>query len=217
MKNLEKIIGYEFKDKDLLKQAFTHCGYSTDKHKNYERLEFLGDRVLGLAVADILYNRFLDEPEGSLSQRFTSLVCKECVSDVALRLGFDKFMKVKDEVIRHNQNVLCDICEAVIGAMFIDGGIDEVKGFVEKNWLDIIEKSANPPKDSKTTLQELLHIKGFSAPVYKVLKQEGTEHEPVFYIEVSVEEIGQEIGLGKNKKLASAAAAIKMLERLETL
>lgn len=214
MSQIETIIGYDFKNKSLVKQALTHGSYSTNKDENYERLEFLGDRVLSVAIADMLYRKFPDEPEGSLSQRHTALVCKEAVSKVALSLSFDKYMIIMNEELRHNENVLCDICEAIIGALFLDGGALVAFGFIEKNWENLVEENVSPPKDSKTTLQEFAHVKNFSAPVYQVVKQEGTEHEPLFYMEVSIKEAGSEIGQGRNKKIASLEAAAKMLKRL---
>lgn len=121
LQKLEKILGYEFKNKQLLRQALTHSSYSSRLSENYERLEFLGDRVLGLTIAALLYRMFPNEPEGSLSQRHTGLVNKDCVSETARRLGLDRFVIVANEEIRENENVLCDVCEAVIGAIFIDG------------------------------------------------------------------------------------------------
>ena len=119
LQKLEKILGYEFKNKQLLRQALTHSSYSSRLSENYERLEFLGDRVLGLTIAALLYRMFPNEPEGSLSQRHTGLVNKDCVSETARRLGLDRFVIVANEEIRENENVLCDVCEAVIGAIFI--------------------------------------------------------------------------------------------------
>ena len=134
LSELEKILGYEFKHKHLLQQALTHSSHSARLTENYERLEFLGDRVLGVSIASLLYRMFPNEPEGSLSQRHTGLVCKETVADVAKTLFLDKFMIVANHEIRDNENVLCDVCEAVIGAIFMDAGCDQAVTFVNQHW-----------------------------------------------------------------------------------
>ena len=215
LEDLEKILGYKYKNIQLLKQALTHSSHSSDVDKNYERLEFLGDRVLGLTIAALLYNIFPHEPEGSLSQRHTALVCKETVAMIARRLELDKYMIVANEEIRDNENVLCDVCEAVIGSIYIDSDCDEAINFVKEHWKELIDKNVAPPKDAKTKLQEEAHAKGHGVPVYKLEKRAGSEHEPIFYISVSLEGMGSEIGEGRNKKLAEQAAATKMLKKLE--
>ena len=122
---LQQILKYRFKDESLLRKAITHGSINSDVRENYERLEFLGDRVLGVATASLLYRLFPKEPEGSLSQRFVGLVCKETVAEVAKTLQLDKFMKVGNDELRSNENVLCDVCEAVIGAIYIDAGVED--------------------------------------------------------------------------------------------
>ena len=124
MKELQQILKYKFNKVELLQKAITHGSVDANVEDNYERLEFLGDRVLGVAVASLLYNLFPKDPEGNLSQRFVGLVCKETVAEVAKTLKLDEFMKVATEDLRQNENVLCDVCEAVIGAIYIDGGVD---------------------------------------------------------------------------------------------
>lgn len=211
---IESILGYQFKNRRLLQQALTHSSCSGKVSENYERLEFLGDRVLGVAVAEMLYNAFPQEPEGSLSQRHTSLVCKEAVSDVVRHLGLDKYVRISSEDIRENDNVLCDVGEAIIGAIYIDGGSDKALDYVRRIWHGLIHKDLTPPKDSKTLLQEVAHTKGLSAPVYEVVSREGAEHEPIFHISVSFDDGLKVIGIGRNKKLAEQDAASKMLQQL---
>ena len=212
---LEKILGYSYKNKQLLKQALTHSSVSSDVDTNYERLEFLGDRVLGLTIAALLYKIFPHEPEGSLSQRHTALVCKETVAMIAQRLQLDKFMIVANEEIRDNENVLCDVCEAVIGSIYEDADCDKAIEFVQEHWKELIDKNVAPPKDAKTLLQEVAHAKGYGAPVYQLESREGSEHEPMFHISVSLKGLAPEVGNGKNKKLAEQEAASKMLKKLE--
>ena len=217
IEELEKILNYKYKNPALLKQALTHSSFASDVEKNYERLEFLGDRVLGLSIASLLYNIFPHEPEGSLSQRHTGLVCKETVAMVAKTLQLDKYMIVANEEIRDNENVLCDVCEAVIGSIFIDGDCVEAIKFVNQHWRELIDKNVAPPKDAKTALQEMAHAKGRGVPVYRLEGREGSEHEPIFYMSVSPKGVAPEVGEGRNKKLAEQEAAAKMLKKLESL
>ena len=167
---------------------------------------FLGDRVLGVAVASLLYRIFPSEPEGNLSQRFVGLVCKETVADMAKKLRLDNFMKVLSDDLRNNENVLCDVMEAVIGAVYIDGGIDAAVDFVDNHWRELIDRNTNPPKDSKTALQEWAHHHGLKAPEYIMVRREGSEHEPLFVMKVVLGNMSA-LGEGKNKKQAEFAAA----------
>lgn len=215
IENLEKILGYTYKNKQLLKQALTHSSVSSHVSDNYERLEFLGDRVLGLAIASLLYRIFPKEPEGSLSQRHTGLVCKDTVALVAKNLHLDEYMIVANEEIRDNENVLCDVCEAIIGSIFIDADCVEAIKFVNEHWRELIDKNVAPPKDAKTMLQEVAHATGHGVPQYKMEGREGSEHEPLFYISVTLKGLPPEIGEGRNKKLAEQEAAAKMLKKLE--
>lgn len=170
--------------------------------------------MLGVSIASLLYRMFPNEPEGSLSQRHTGLVCKETVAEVALTLHLDKFMVVANEEIRENENVLCDVCEAVIGAIFMDAGCEQAVTFVNQHWKELIDKNVAPPKDSKTLLQEVAHSKGLGNPVYEVVGRAGSEHEPTFFMTVSLRGIKSQQGEGRNKKLAEQAAAAKMLDFL---
>lgn len=214
LSELEKILGYEFKHKHLLQQALTHSSHSARLTENYERLEFLGDRVLGVSIASLLYRMFPNEPEGSLSQRHTGLVCKETVAEVAKTLFLDKFMIVANHEIRDNENVLCDVCEAVIGAIFMDAGCDQAVTFVNQHWKELIDKNVAPPKDNKTLLQEVAHSKGMGNPLYEVVGRSGSEHEPTFFMAVTLPGVPAQKGEGRNKKLAEQAAAAKMLDFL---
>ena len=214
MEQLQQILKYQFKDVSLLKKALTHGSVCSDVLGNYERLEFLGDRVLGEAVAHLLFNIFPKEPEGNLSQRFVRLVRKETVAEVALVLKLDEFMRVSSDELRTNVNVLCDVCEAVIGAIYIDAGSEEAIKFVNNHWRELIDKNVEPPKDAKSKLQEIAHVKGFGVPQYKVIGREGNEHEPIFEVEVSLG-VGKTVSAkGKNKKMAEMAAAKAMLEKI---
>lgn len=215
MTELEKNLGYSFKNQALLQQALTHSSLTGDVKKNYERLEFLGDRVLGVSMAHLLYFTFENEPEGFLSPRFVKLVRKETVAEVALELKLNEYIKANPQTLSTNENVLCDVMEAVIGAVCLDGGFETAISFVDRHFKKHIEKSRNPEKDNKTLLQELAHqIKG-GAPVYEVIKKEGSEHEPTFYVQVCVEGKGSAVGVGKSKKTAEQEAAAELLKILD--
>ena len=136
---------------------------------------------------------------------------------VAKTLQLDKYMIVANEEIRDNENVLCDVCEAVIGSIFIDGDCVEAIKFVNQHWRELIDKNVAPTKDAKTALQEVAHAKGCGVPVYKLEGREGSEHEPIFYMSVSLKGVAPEVGEGRNKKLAEQEAAAKMLKKLESL
>ncbi len=212
--DIENTLNYKFKNHKLLETALTHSSVSSNISKNYERLEFLGDRVLGMSVASLLYKIFPNEPEGNLSQRLTALVCKETVAEVARNIGIGNFIQVADNEIRENENVLCDVCEAIIGAIYIDTDVTRAMEFVEYHWKGLIDKRVAPPKDAKTKLQELAHIKGVPAPVYEIINRSGPEHEPIFWVEVRLGKDLRAEGKGHNKKLAEFAAAAKMLEQI---
>jgi len=214
---LEQILGYHFNNPKLLKQALTHSSMTSHIGSNYERLEFLGDRVLGVAIASALYSEFPHEPEGSLSPRHTRLVCKETVSSVAKSLQLDKYMYVITPDIRDNENVLCDVCEAVIGAIFIDSDCATAINFVKQHWHDLLHKDMTPHKDAKTKLQEIAHSKGLSTPVDELVSRTGSEHEPTFVMSVKIDKYTPQTGEGHNKKIAEQMAASKMIKILENL
>lgn len=209
---LEDILGYHFHNISLLQQALTHSSVTGNIHQNYERLEFLGDRVLGVAMAHLLYFLFADDPEGALSPRFVKLVRKETVAEIGRELNLNQFIKALPKNLADNENVLCDVTEAVIGAICLDGGFETAIDFVDKHFRKHIQKSAQPERDHKTVLQEEAHKLKAGNPVYTLLKKEGSEHDPLFYIEVSIESIGSAVGTGKNKKQAEQNAAQQLLE-----
>ena len=215
MDKIEKNIGYKFNNKALLQQALTHSSLTANIHRNYERLEFLGDRILGLTVAEMLYTSFPDESEGSLAQRLAILVSKETVAEFVINLGIAPYIGVQMEDVRHSENVLCDVGEALIAAIFLDSGdLNVAKEFIHNNYKDMIDVKSRPHKDYKTLLQEKAHVLGFDAPVYAVIEKRGSEHEPEFLVEVNVGKNKVSYGKGRNKKQAEQNAAKKMLEIL---
>ena len=219
MDELTDVIGYEFADPDLAGTALTHRSATGRDERTYERLEFLGDRVLALVVADMLYDAFPDEEEGALAKRLVALVRRETLADVATRLRVGPLIRLsrgeEEAGGRENQGILADVCESLIGAIYRDGGLDAARAFIERHWSALMEGTAEPPKDAKTSLQEWAQGRGFALPSYRQVGRSGPDHAPHFTIEVSVGEFPPEIGAGPSKRIAEQIAAEKLLERLE--
>ncbi len=215
MEQIEQKIGYTFKNKALLQQALTHTSITSNIHRNYERLEFLGDRILGLTIANILYEMFPDEPEGNLAQRYALLVSKETVSEVVIKLDIPTYISVQTNEIRESENVLCDIGEAIIAAIYLDSkNLSVAQNFIKNNFKSFIDTKSEPHKDYKTTLQEKAYQLGFNAPKYTLIEKKGSEHEPVFLVEVDIGNNKKQTGVGKNKKQAEQMAAERLLKIL---
>ena len=206
---LEKL----FQNKELLKQALTlsHHGKSAP----YERLEFLGDRVLGLIIADMLYHTFDKEKEGELARRFTGLVREETLAQIALQLNLGDMMITKEHELRTNRSVLSDVCEAVLGALYLDSGLEAVRSFMEPIWTPLLHMDKKAPKDAKSALQEWAQQHGHKLPVYTLIDKTGEEHAPKFIMQVDVEGLGQAIGEGTNKKTAEQTAASNLLKQVK--
>lgn len=216
MNNLEKNIGYVFKNKNLLKQALTHSSATADIHRNYERLEFLGDRILGLTVADMLCHTFADEPEGDLAQRFVGLVCKETVAEIVRSLNIVPHIIAANLDVCDKDNVLCDVGEALIAAIYLDSGdLKIAQDFIERNWRQLIDQKSQPKKDYKTLLQEKSAQLKLNAPVYEIVEKTGPEHAPKFVVSVNVGYAVSAYGKGSSKKHAEQQAAEEMLKILD--
>lgn len=211
-------LGYTFRSQDLLVQALTHPSAvqgSAAKLKTYERLEFLGDRVLGLIIADMLMAAFPDSDEGDLSRRFTQLVRQETCAAVATDLDVGPHLRLGDGESqsggRRKVAILGDACEALIGAIFLDGGFDASREFVQRLWNERMLAPVLHLRDPKTALQEWVQGKGLPAPHYKVVARRGPDHEPEFVMAVDVSGIGHSEGAGRSKRLAEQAAAESLL------
>lgn len=217
---IEQRIGYPFKDSSLLATAFTHVSAlkgARSRGDSYQRLEFLGDHVLGLVVSDMLYRAFPKANEGELSKRLADLVRKETCVDVAKSLGFQDAIRLgavgASASARLRRSVLGDICEAVIGAVFLDGGYAEAARFVETNWLERMRKPQRPLRDPKTVLQEWAQAKGLPVPVYHEVERTGPHHDPQFRVAVDLPGLPPAEGVGGSKRTAEKAAASAMLAR----
>ncbi len=214
MENLQQTLNYRFRNPKLLQQALTHSSVTGNERYNYERLEFLGDRVLGMTMAHLLYKMFPKDKEGVLAQRHVQLVRAETVAAVVKKLHIDDYIIAKDKETIQSVNVLCDVGEAIIGAIYIDSNIEEAIRFVEENWKDMIDTDNGSEKDAKTRLQEKFHSLKLPSPVYETVAKEGTEHEPIFTVKVSMNDGRFALGHGKNKKTAEQQAAAKLLEQI---
>ncbi|GEO81131.1 ribonuclease III [Pararhodospirillum oryzae] len=213
---LEETLGYRFTNISLLERALTHR--SREGQPSYERLEFLGDRVVGLVVADLLYTRFPNEDEGAMAQRHAHLVRQDTVARVAQTLGLGPRMRVARSEIElgapSNPSLLCDVCEAVVGAIYRDGGFKAARRLILAHWTALVEEDPTPPRDPKTVLQEWAQARGLPLPAYEEEGREGPPHKPVFTVRVSVQSHGSESATGPSKRLAAQTAARLFLERL---
>jgi ribonuclease-3 len=218
---IEARIGHKFADPALLATAFTHVSAlkkSTRKRSDsYQRLEFLGDHVLGLIVSDMLYRAFPNADEGELSKRLADLVRKESCADVAKSLGLLDDIKLgavgAGAGARLRKSVLGDICEAVIGAVFLDGGYSAAAQFVERNWTERMRKPRRPLRDPKTVLQEWAQGKGLPTPVYREVERSGPHHDPQFRVAVDLPGLAPAEGIGGSKRAAEKEAASAMITR----
>ncbi len=220
MEGLDGILGHQFRDRSLLAAALTHVSLrSSGQASTYQRLEFLGDRVLGVIVADMLYHRFPDETEGALAKRHAALVQRDALAIVAGRIDLSGHLRVAspdaNQDLLENPGVLADCCEAVIAALYLDGGLDAARRFVEAQWAPLLEADLAPPRDPKTALQEWAQGRGRPLPVYREIGRSGPDHAPQFVVEVSVEGLPPQQGEGPSKRVATREAAERMLTLAE--
>jgi ribonuclease-3 len=217
---IEERIGHKFADTNLLVTAMTHVSAlkpSRKRGESYQRLEFLGDHVLGLIVSDMLYRSFPNADEGEMSKRLADLVRKESCADVAKSLGLTDDIKLgavgAGAGARLRKSVLGDICEAVIGAVYLDGGYQAASEFVERNWTERMKKPRQPLRDPKTVLQEWAQGKGLPTPVYREVERTGPHHDPQFRVAVDLPGLAPAEGVGGSKRAAEKVAASVMIER----
>ncbi|WP_116654348.1 ribonuclease III [Pelagibacterium sediminicola] len=217
---LEQRLGYQFQDPVLLARALTHSSAvapSRRTSESYQRLEFLGDRVLGLVIAHMLSERMPKSNEGELSRTLNSLVRKETCARVARRLGLGPFLHLGESEARtggaEKDAILGDVCEAVIGAIYADGGLDPAFTFVTRMFGDNLDVTQARRADAKTALQEWAQAQGLEPPSYIETARSGPDHAPVFTISVSVRGYEPITATGNSKKLAEHQAAEKFLVR----
>ena len=205
-----------FKDKALIESALTHK--SANQKNNNEKLEFLGDRVIGLVLSKKLFDLYPNETEGVLDKRFATLVKKKTCSDVAWNLGLQNLIitgSQKVKITKKDEKILSDCCEAVIGAIFIDKGFDFVKRFILNAWKTNIEKSDITILDSKTKLQEYSLKRFKKLPFYRLVNSTGPRHNPLYKISVSITGSKSFVGAGRSKQEAEQNGAHKLLNNLD--
>ncbi len=220
LSRLEKTCHYEFQDKQLAFVALTHSSFGEGRKKygSNERMEFLGDRVLGLLTAELLYHQDPSN-EGSMARHLNALVRKEACAKVARNINLgDALMMSPSEIRQGGRNktsILGDACEAWLAAIYLDGGLEAAKAFYDRFWEDQIQAVAKTTaKDPKTELQEQASAQNFGVPVYEVVNRSGPDHRPMFVVEVQVDGMGSAQGTGKSKKDAERYAAQHLLQQL---
>ena len=213
----EKKINYKFKNKSLIDLAFTHSSFKNKINKNYERLEFLGDRVLSLVISEDLFLKYSNEDEGALSKRLSDLVSKQKLLEVANEISIKEMLKIdqfekKNLKLKKNISILSDVCEALIGAIYLDSNLENAKKFISKYWKKKISKNILPPQDPKSLLQEVAQKKGLNLPKYILKNKEGPPHNPRFEVEVFLKGIRKFSAIAKTIKIAEINAAKKMVD-----
>ncbi|URW77045.1 ribonuclease III [Sphingomonas donggukensis] len=209
-------LGRDPADRALFDRALTHGSQATE---TYERLEFLGDRVLGLAVAEWLYARFPKEAEGQLSKRLNALVTGAVCAEVARELGVVPYLRLgkqaRDDGAANSDNVLGDVMEALIGALYLDAGAEAARDFVRAHWAGRIDHQARAPQHPKSALQEWAAAHNRRPPAYEIVDRSGPHHAPRFTVKVSVGKLAEATGEGSSKHQAETAAATALLKELQ--
>ena len=217
----EDRIGYHFKNPELLKTALTHSSYANEHGcDSYERLEFLGDSILGFLSAKFLYLHDPPVPEGRMTRLRADLVCEQSLYTVAVRLGFSEVLRLGKSAERtgerKRQSILADVVEAVLAAIYLDGGMEAASLFIQRELLDGADFSTEAVQDHKSALQELVQKDGDCSIVYRELSESGPDHNKVFSFCVEIDGVTYGEGSGRSKKEAEQAAAGKALERLRS-
>lgn len=214
---LEKKINYTFKDPKLLTQALTHASVLKKGEVNaFERLEFLGDRVLGLVIAQELYKRYETEKEGELAKKLAFLVCRETLTKISVTLSLKKYIKLKEKELNAQSSVLSDGVESLLGAIYLDSSFETVQKIVLHLWSPFLDQSKELPLDPKSALQEYIQRKtsGKIMPVYTLLEVSGPAHAPEFHVRVYVEGLGEAFSVSTTKRQAEQLAAQLLLDKI---
>lgn len=215
----EAVLGHRFAEPRLLREALTHRSAAPGRRGagSNERLEFVGDRVLGLLIAEWLAERFPGEQEGALGRRLAWLVSQPALAEIAAEIALPATLTVAPGEaragVRRRATVLADALEAAIGALYLDGGLDAARGFVRRAWAGVMEAQVEPPKDAKTALQEWAQAKGLALPAYELASRKGPPHSPVFVVTVAAG--GREgVGSAGTKRAAEQAAAMDLMRQI---
>ena len=212
---LETHLGYKFANKALLQQSLTHASFSGPS-ASYERLEFLGDRVLGLLLAHYFYEHCPNDSEGALSLRLHSEARTATLAMVARKINIADFLQTQSGMcFAENDNVLADVIESLLAAIYLDSGLEDAATFLQAHWPLASTTPASREKDAKSRLQEWALGQGIGLPVYRQLAKSGPDHAPKMTYQVSVANVGSESATGSNRKIAEQKAAAALLERLQ--
>lgn len=209
-------LGHEPKDVALFEQAMTHASSNA---RNYERLEFLGDRVLGQVMARLLFDRHPSEPEGFLSRRYNVLVARETCAEIGRDLDIPTIVRLgkqaREDRAAQSDNVVGDVVEALIGALSIDGGIEAAQRFITRAWTPHLDEQRKAPQHPKSALQELAAARGLKTPHYEIVSRTGAHHAPRFTVKVSVPRLGEASAEGASKQEAETEAATALLRQVQ--
>jgi ribonuclease III len=213
---LEQTLGRRLREPGRFERALTHASFG---EAQYERLEFLGDRVLGLAIAAWLYEMFPDEPEGQLSRRLNALVARDVCAEVGRELDVGPRIRLgkqaREDGASDSDNVIGDVVEALIGALYLDAGIEAAQAFVRRAWGDRVSAGDKAPQHPKSALQEWAAARERKPPAYRLAERSGPQHAPTFVVEVEIKGVGTASAEGASKQEAETAAAQKLLEQLK--
>ncbi|MEA3008568.1 MAG: ribonuclease [Sphingomonadales bacterium] len=213
---LEEMLGRAPRDPALFERALTHASFG---EAQYERLEFLGDRVLGLAIAAWLYELFPNEPEGQMSKRLNALVARETCAQVGRELGVGPRLRLgkqaREDGAFESDNVIGDAVEALIGALYLDSGLDDAMAFIRRAWGDRVSARDEAPQHPKSALQEWAAAQDRKPPAYRMAERSGPQHAPTFVVEVEIRGVGTASAEGASKQEAETAAAQKLLDQLK--
>jgi ribonuclease-3 len=215
---LKRRIGHTFADSQRLQRALTHASArSSHAGVDYERFEFLGDRVLGLVIADMLLAAFPDAAEGELSVRLNALVNAEALAEIAEDIGLPELIRAGSDVRgldgRKRVNLRADALESLIAVLYLDGGLEAARAFIHKYWQSRSQATGAARRDAKTELQEWAHQAASAVPAYKIESREGPDHDPLFTVSVKVGAFQLATGSGRSKREAEQAAAAALLVR----
>lgn len=217
LEELEQLIGIRFADRARAEKALTHASLKPKGSRNYERLEFLGDRVLGLCIAEKLLALYPDGAEGELSVRLNALVSAETCAEVADEIGLTPFVRhggdLRQTEGRQSRNIRADVAEALIAAIYLDHGLETVRDFILSRWAGRLADASLSRRDAKTALQEWSHQRSGKVPLYALLERKGPDHDPVFTVEAKVEGLAPATGRGRSKRAAEQEAAEALLRR----
>ena len=217
---LTERLGHAFARRELLTEALTHpsAGHGGGRRHSYERLEFLGDRVLSLVIADLLFERFAGENEGDLARRHAALVRRETLFRVGTALGVGDALRIgpgeADNELRRSQSVIADATEAVIAAIYLDAGIAAARKFIARHWTPVMDETPHPPRDAKTALQEWAQARGLPLPQYEETGRHGPPHKPTFTVEIRLSGNQPVCASAGSKRAAEQLAAEKLLREM---